>query len=238
MEKKWKVISPQVFYSWIFVTALFWFITAWLTSFWVPSDHAQGNAQRIFYYHVPTAWVSFLGFAFSMYYSVLYLKKRDLYYDSMAAAYATIGWVFTTGVIITGPLWAKPIWGDFWNWSDQRLVSFFVLWLAYAGYILLRSGIADPYKKARFSSILGIVAFLDVPLVYLAIRIWNTPSHPGAVIGGGKKSGMDPAMGITFLTAMIAFTLLFFLLVHLYFHLIQSEHFMHEKNSNKLHSEG
>ncbi len=217
-------LKPGIIKGWAILTWASWVVLAWMTCFWVPSDVSQGVAQRIFYYHVPTAWVSFLGFAISLVYSVLYLRKRNLRHDSLAAAYAIAGWVFTTGVIITGPLWAKPIWGDFWNWSDQRLISFFILWLAYAGYLLMRTGMPDPHKRARFSAVLAIVAFIDVPLVYLAIRIWNTPSHPAAVIGGDEKSGLyDPRMGIAFLTAMIAFQLIFFLTAYLLYRTLEGE---------------
>jgi len=209
---------------WMVATFIFWALTVWMTFFWVPSDTRQGVAQRIFYYHVPTAWVSFLCFTLSFYQSIRYLIQRDLRNDSLASAYAIVGWVFTTGVLITGPLWAKPIWGGFWNWSDQRLVSFFILWMAYAGYMLLRMGIADPQKRARFSAILGIVAFLDVPLVYMAIRIWNPPSHPKAVIGGGAKSGLfNDKMMITFLVALVAFQLLALLISTLYYRFLEQE---------------
>ncbi|MDH5718360.1 MAG: cytochrome c biogenesis protein [Spirochaetia bacterium] len=186
---------------------------AYMVFMWVPSDMFQGIAQRIFYYHVPTAWVSFLGFFLTFLFSILYLKKRDLTYDRRGLVFASLGWVFTTGVMITGPLWAKPIWGDYWNWSDQRLISFFVLWLMYAGYLIFRAGIVEPHKRARFSSVLGIIAFLDVPLVYFAIRIWKTPSHPQAVFAGSKGSGLyDPKMKIAFFFALFLFHAIFFLM--------------------------
>lgn len=214
----------KVLPAWLGITLVLWVLTAWMTFFWVPSDTRQGIAQRIFYYHVPTAWVSGVCFALSFIYSIVYLARRDLRNDSLASAYATVGWVFTTGVLITGPLWAKPIWGGYWNWADQRLVSYFILWMAYAGYLLLRMGVADPQKRARFSAILGIVAFLDVPLVYMAIRIWNPPSHPKAVIGGGAKSGLaSEKMLITFLVSLMAFQLLSLLLSYLYYKFLEQE---------------
>lgn len=209
---------------WMALTLLFWVLTAWMTFFWVESDTRQGIAQRIFYYHVPTAWVSGVCFALSFFYSIVYLARRDLQKDSLASAYATVGWVFTTGVLITGPLWAKPIWGGYWNWADQRLISYFILWMAYAGYLLLRMGVADPQKRARFSAILGIVAFFNVPLVYMAIRIWNPPSHPKAVIGGGAKSGLfDHKMMMAFFVSLIAFQLLSLLLSYLYYRFLEQE---------------
>lgn len=208
---------PVIFYGLSAFTLIAWLCFLILAFFIVPSDAAQGVAQRIFYFHVPTAWVSFTAFAVTFGYSIAYLKSRNLKHDRRAAAYALTGWIFTTGVMITGPLWAKPIWGDFWNWADQRLMSFFVLWLMFAAYIFMRSGIRETDKRARFSSVLGILAFLNVPLVYMAIRIWNTPSHPSAVIAGKKGSGLqDPSMVVTFFVAVFAFHLLMFLLAFLY----------------------
>ncbi|RME90631.1 MAG: cytochrome C assembly protein [Candidatus Hydrogenedentota bacterium] len=190
----------------LWLNGFLWFLFFYMVFFVVPSDAAQGVAQRIFYFHVPTAWVSFTAFTVSFIASIRYLKKRDLQLDKLAAAYAVTGWIFTTGVMITGPLWAKPIWGDFWNWSDQRLMSFFVLWLLFAAYGLLRFSMPDSEKRARFSAVLAILGFLNVPLVYAAIRIWNTPSHPAAVIAGKKGSGLkDPTMLWTFFIGVIAF---------------------------------
>lgn len=192
-------------------------IPVWLFLFplifqFTPSDHMQGLVQKIFYLHVPTAWVSFFGFFLSFVYAIGYLKNRNPKNDYRSAAAAVTGWVFTTGVLITGPIWAKPIWGDWWNWSDQRLVSFFILWLSYSGYLLLRTSIHEPQKRARLSSSISILSFLNVPLVYFAIRLWNTPSHPGPVIAGDENSGMGPEMILTFWYSVFAFTLLFFLL--------------------------
>ena len=209
-EKKDSLFA--IFLIWVFLGSV---LFAWMVFFWVPSDAKQGVAQRIFYYHVPTALVSFLGFFIAFIYSILYLKKRDLSYDRKAAVYAITGWVFTTGVLLTGPLWAKPIWGDFWNWKDQRLISFFVLWLMYAGYMIFRAGIVEPHKRARFSAVLGIIAFLDVPLVYFSIRIWNTAVHPQAILATtNKKAGLfDPSMKITFFFGMFLFLCMFFITV-------------------------
>ncbi len=189
---------------------LAWVLLAWMTFYWVPSDSMQGIAQRIFYYHVPTAWVSGLAFLLAACYSVKTLRTRSLQDDAKAAVYVELGWLFTTGVLITGPLWAKPIWGDFWNWSDQRLITFFILWLTYSGYLVLRATIHDADRRARFSAVVAILAFLNVPLVYFAIRLWNTPSHPSAVIGGGEGSGLkDSRMSLTFWYAVLCFHLLF-----------------------------
>jgi len=217
-KKVW--IKPPVFIGIMVLTALAWALLVLMTFFLVPSDRAQGVIQRIFYYHVPTAWISFIGFFLSFIGSVLYLKTRNLKYDSFAAANAVAGWIFTTGVLITGPLWAKPIWGDFWNWSDQRLVSFFILWMSFASYILLRIGVEDPHKRARFSAILDILATMDLPLVIFAIKIWVTPSHPQPVVGKGI---FDARMGYTLILGVVAFQLLYIVLTLLYYRYLEQQ---------------
>ncbi|MES0490804.1 MAG: cytochrome c biogenesis protein CcsA [Leptospirales bacterium] len=226
MDNANKSVNSAIVYAWIAISALSWLVMAWMVFLWVPSDNLQGIAQRIFYYHVPTAWVSMLGFMIGFIYSILYLWKRDLKFDGSAAAYTITGWVFTTGVIITGPLWAKPIWGDFWNWGDQRLVTFFILWLAFAGYILLRTGIPDPHKRARFSAILNIIAALDVPLVYYAIQIWDTASHPKPI------TVYDMKMKITIYTSVFAFMSMFFLITYLYKRYLKTELMINEKRGS------
>lgn len=207
-------------YSFLFhfgITGVAWIFFLYWVLLHVHPHVEQGNAQRIFYFHVPTAWVSFSGFLISFIYSILYLIKRNTDHDRMATVFAVTGWVFTTGVLITGPLWAKPIWGVFWNWSDERLISFFVLWLAYFSYMILRISISDSSKRARLSAGLSIIAFLNVPLVYFAIRIWNTPAHPGAVIAGGEGSGLgNMDMKVGFWTGVLCFHLLFFLITRVY----------------------
>ena len=212
------------------VVYILWITLAATVCFLVPSDTEQGIAQRIFYFHVPTAWTSFIAFIFAFYYSILYLKKREILDDIKAFSYAKIGWIFTTGVLITGPLWAKPIWGVYWNWADQRLVTFFILWLIFTTYMILRVNILDIYKRARLSAILCILGFIDIPLVYLSIRIWSTPSHPGPVVGGSETSGIDdPSMRIAFWFSFFCFLVLMFLLARIQINHSYIKHTLFEK---------
>ena len=212
------------------ITFALWVFDLWLICFYIPSDSTQGVAQRIFYFHVPTAWVSFIAFTLSFYYSIQYLRKRELSFDLKASSFAFVGWVFTSGVLITGPLWAKPIWGTFWNWSDQRLISFFILWISFVGYLLLRRSILDIDRKARLSSILNIIAFFDVPLVYLSIRIWNTPSHPAPIVGGDRATGLpNPEMRFVLYFSFLCFILLMVLLYKITVRLNEREYLLKEK---------
>jgi len=179
----------------------------YLVGFYAPVEREQGVVQKIFYFHVPSAWVAFLAFFVVFAFSFRYLVSRDKRWDNRAAAAAEVGVMFCTLVIVTGPIWAKPVWGIWWTW-DARLTLTLVLWLIYVSYVLLRHYIADAEKRATLSAVLGIIGFIDVPLVYFAIRWWRT-QHPQPVIGGGGDSGMDPRMAATFWVCVVAFTVLF-----------------------------
>jgi heme exporter protein C len=182
-------------------------VALYMVGFYAPVEREQGVVQKIFYFHVPSAWVSFLAFFVVFVFSFRYITSRDKRWDNRAAAAAEIGVMFCTLVLITGPIWAKPVWGIWWTW-DARLTLTLVLWLIYLAYLLLRHYVVDAEKRATLSAILGIVGFVDVPLVYFAIRWWRT-QHPQPVFGGGDDSGMDPRMAATLWVCVAVFTLLF-----------------------------
>ena len=179
----------------------------YLVFLWVPTEATMGVVQRIFYFHVPLAWVALLAFLVVFVCSILYLWKRDHRWDVRAWASAEVGVVFTTLFLITGSIWAKPIWGVWWTW-DPRLTAALVLWLVYIAYHLVRAYTADRDRGARFAAVVGIVGFLDVPVVALAITLWRT-QHPSPVIFEG---GLEPAMMATLMTGLVAFTALYALL--------------------------
>ncbi len=174
---------------------------------YVPTDKEMGIVQRIFYFHVPLAWVAFFAFFLVFLGGILYLRNRDRKWDLFASASAEIGIVFTTLVLITGSIWAKPIWGVWWTW-DARLTTALVLWLIYVAYFIVRSYITEEERRARFAAIVGIVGFIDVPIVALAITLSRT-QHPGPLIFQG---GLAPPMVFTLMICIIAFTVFYFLL--------------------------
>ncbi len=178
-----------------------------LIFFYAPIESEMGIVQKIFYVHVPLAWNAFLGFGFVFFYSFRYLATRNPRYDRRAVSAAEVGVLFTTLVLITGPIWAKPVWGIWWTW-DARLTLTLVLWLIYVGYLLLRRYIESPERRAVLAAVVGVTGFIDVPLVYFAIRWWRT-QHPQPVIAGGEDSGLDPAMKLTLWVCVAAFTCLF-----------------------------
>jgi heme exporter protein C len=182
-----------------------------------PTERTMGVVQKIFYFHVPSAWVAFLAFFIVFISSILYLTRTEKKWDDLAASAAAVGTVFCSYVLISGPVWAKPVWGVWWTW-DLRLTLTLVLWLIFVGYLMLRQYITAPEKKATYCAVLGIFGFIDVPLVYLSIRFWRT-QHPSPVFAGGADSGLDPAMRTTFIVCMLSFTILFAWLLQLRFRL-------------------
>jgi heme exporter protein C len=169
-------------------------------------------AQRIFYFHVPSAWVGFLAFLVTFVASIAHLWNGGRQWDVMALSSVEIGLIFTTMVVFTGPLWAKPTWGVWWVWSDPKLSTVAVLWLIYFAYLMLRNTVEDEARRARLAAVLGIVGFLDVPIVFGAVRWWGqSVAHP-IVFGTGGLSD-SPRMLTTFLFCLGTFTLVYVVLL-------------------------
>ena len=167
----------------------------------------MGDIQRIFYYHVPSAWTSFLLFFVNFIASVTYLIRRKPATDAFALATAEVGVVFCTVVLITGPIWARPVWGIWWTW-DLRLTLTLVLWLIYVSYLVLRR-FSTSSQTPKLAAVVAILGALDVPLVYFSIWFFRT-QHPSPVIGGGGS--LDPRMAHVLLINWAAFSCLAWLL--------------------------
>jgi heme exporter protein C len=171
-----------------------------------PTEQTMGEVQRIFYYHVPSAWTAFLLFLINFLASVFYLIRRNDRADIIALVSAEVGVVFCTVVLVTGPIWARPVWGIWWTW-DLRLTTTLVLWLIYVAYLMLRrfsSGSQTPLVAA----VLAVFGALDVPLVYFSIWYFRT-QHPSPVIG--KGGSLDPRMAYVLLINWAAFLCLAFM---------------------------
>jgi heme exporter protein C len=174
---------------------------------YAPTERVQGNVQRIFYLHLPLAWIAYLSFFIVFVGSVLYLWRRADRWDHLAHAAAEVGVVFTTLVLITGSIWARPIWGTWWSW-DARLTTTLVLWFIYVGYLMLRSYVVEERRAARYAAVLGIVGFLDVPIIHQSVTWWRT-LHPEPVVLAPGGPAMPPSMLLTFGLSMVAFTVFF-----------------------------
>ena len=184
--------------------------------FVAPTESTMGDIQRIFYYHVPSAWTAFACFIANFFASIAYLKNPRPRTDAFAVAAAEVGLVFCTVVLVTGPLWAKPVWGIWCTW-DARLTSTLVLWLIYVSYLLLRR-FSSGEQKATLAAALAVFGFVDVIFVYMSIR-WFRTQHPQPVIGGGEGSGLHPDMLFALLVNFAAFLALAGLLISLRYRL-------------------
>jgi len=177
-------------------------IYAFYQAIWVaPMERTMGDVQRIFYYHVPSAWTAFLLFTVNLVASVVYLISRNAKADALAVVSAEVGVVFCTVVLVTGPIWARPVWGIWWTW-DLRLTLTLVLWLIYVSYLVLRR-FSSSGQTPVIAAVLAIFGMLDIPLVYFSIWFFRT-QHPQPVMGNGGS--IDPRMLHAFFVNLIAFT--------------------------------
>ena len=183
----------------------------WCIFIYVPTEKVQGIVQRIFYFHVSAAMTMFLAFFVVFVASIVYLWKTSLWWDHVAASAAELGVIFCSLVLITGPIWARPIWGVWWTW-DPTLTLTLVLWLIYVAYLMLRVDVHDA-NRARFAAVLGIIGFVDVPIIRWSVEKWRTLHPKPVVIQEGGTSGLPPSMMLTFLLTLTAFWLLFFWLL-------------------------
>ncbi|MDQ3785036.1 MAG: cytochrome c biogenesis protein CcsA [Actinomycetota bacterium] len=168
-----------------------------------------GQLQRIFYLHVPSAWVAYIAFATVFIASIAYVRTGARRWDLLAHSAAELGVVFSSLVLVTGPIWARPVWGTWWQW-DARLTSALVMWLTYAGYLLFRGLADDGSQIARSAAVVGIAGFINVPFVHFSVRWFRTLHPSGPAVGdAGGGSTLGGAELLAFFSALIAFTLLF-----------------------------
>ena len=178
-----------------------------LAMIWVPPHEIMGDVQRIFYFHVASAWIAYVAFIVTFITSIVYMKTKDLKWDNWAVSSAEIGVVFTTLAILTGPMWARAIWGEFWRWEDLKLLMTLVLWLVFIAYLALRANVQSRRTKATLASVFSVIGMLCIPLSFAANRIW-TQYHPTVIAsdqGEIVTEGMVPAL----IVAVFAMTFLY-----------------------------
>jgi heme exporter protein C len=173
------------------------------------TERVMGDIQRIFYVHLPLAWVGFVAFGHSCWAGIQYLRTGRREWDTVGAAAAEIGVLFATLVIITGSLWARPVWGTWWTW-DPQLSTYLILWLIYAGYLVLRTAAGDDPRKARFAAVFAIVGFVDVPLVWMSARYLRALSP---VIFTTHSLGLAPTMAWALAAGLVAWSVFYVVLV-------------------------
>jgi heme exporter protein C len=185
-------------------------IATGMVFFYAPLETTMGAVQKVFYFHVSAGWVGMLSFLATTICGIIYLLERNMKWDLAGQAGVEIGLVFTLVCIVSGSIWARPTWNTWWIW-DPRLTTAAIMALIYAAYLMLRQGIEEPERRARFAAVYAIVGFISVPLTFLSIRLFRT-IHPLIIASGGDSQGlfaMTPRMTQTFLFSLLAFSILF-----------------------------
>jgi heme exporter protein C len=193
------------------VTIVLLVIATYMVFFYAPMERVMGQVQRVFYFHVAAGWVGMLGFLVAAIAGGVYLKNSRRYWDIVSLAAVEIGMVFAFINVVTGAIWARPIWNTWWTW-DPRLTTATIMLLIYAAYLMLRAGIEDPDRRARFGAVYAIVGFLSVPLTFFSARLFRT-IHP-VVIGSNQPGAegafdMTPLMLQAFMFSLLTFSFIF-----------------------------
>lgn len=181
---------------------------------WAPPDAYQGQVQRIMYLHVPSILTAYLAFVVVFISSILYLWRGTLRWDEIAHASAEIGVLFTGVTLITGAIWGKPTWGVWWTW-DARLTTTAILFLIYVGYLMLRAFVEERSRGARYAAVVGILGFLDIPIIHMSVEWWRTLHQPSSL----KRGAIDPVMMVPLVINLAAFTILYLYLMSQRLHL-------------------
>lgn len=186
-------------------------ISTYLALFFAPTERVMGEVQRVFYFHIGTAWTALLGFILAALFSVIYLVTRNLKWDRYQVAAIEVSLVFFLITIVLGSIWARPVWNTWWTW-DPRLTTATITELIYIAYFMLRQGIDDPDRRARFGAVYALIGGISAPITFFAIRLFRT-IHPVVIAGANPEAegtfSMTPDMLTTFFFALIAFTVLF-----------------------------
>lgn len=203
--------APRTLKGLSLFTVLLFLAALAMVLFYAPEEAVMGQVQRVFYFHVSAAWVGGLAFLVTAVAGGIYLVKGEAKWDRLAQSSVEVGVVFTLIAIVAGSIWARPIWNTWWTW-DPRLVTTTIMELVYLAYIMLRQGIEDPDRRARFAGVYGIIGFISVPITFLSIRFLRT-IHP-VVIGGSDPTAqgtfdMTPRMLQTFMFSLMTFTFIY-----------------------------
>ncbi len=190
------------------ITGVMMLVNLYLIFMVAPTDSVLGHVQRVFYFHVPIAIMSFLAFFVVFIGSLMYLIKRTPKWDAVAHASAEVGVVFVTLALLTGIIWARPVWNTWWTW-EPRLTTTMILWLIYVAYLMVRSYAPSQSKGAIYAAVVGIIGFIDVPIVYYSV-VWWRSIHPSPVVGPFAQSdALDGTMALILLYSLITFVFFF-----------------------------
>ena len=184
-------------------------VTIYMVFMWVPTEQNLGVSQRIFYVHVPLGWIGMVSIFVVGIASVIHLLTKKNLWDAIAYSAAELGIIFATLILITGAVWAKPVWGVWWSW-DPKLTTTLILWFVYVGYLMVRSFSPRGSQGRRYASVVALLGAIDAPIIYLASIWWRT-AHPNLNIGplAESDSDLDSKMYITFFVSLITFTIFY-----------------------------
>ena len=199
---------PSLKTSLAMITGVMMLVDLYFIFMVAPTDSVLGHVQRVFYFHVPIAVMSFLAFFVVFIGSLMYLIKRTSKWDAIAHASAEVGVVFVTLALLTGIIWARPVWNTWWTW-EPRLTTTMILWLIYVAYLMVRSYAPSPSKGAIYAAVVGIVGFVDVPIVYYSV-VWWRSIHPSPVVGPfAQADALDGTMALILLFSFVTFLFFF-----------------------------
>ncbi|MCR6108782.1 cytochrome c biogenesis protein CcsA [Bacillus sp. A301a_S52] len=188
-------------------------ISLYLVFIWSPVERVMGPVQKIFYFHVASAWNAFFAFFIVFIFSLLYIVTKKRSFDLIAGVSGEIGVIFTAIVLTTGPIWARSAWNTWWTW-EPRLTTTLILFFMYVAYIMVRNLDMEWQKRSRLAAVFGIIGFANVPIVYMSIRWWESNLHPVVVSEGTETGGgLDPGMLVTLIFTVMTLTLVYIVLL-------------------------
>ena len=195
----------------LILSVLMMLVATYMIFVWVPTEQNLGVSQRIFYIHVPLAWIGMVSIVLVGGASLVHLSTKDDKWDAIAYSAAEIGVVFATLILITGAIWAKPVWGVWWTW-DPKLTTTLILWFIYVSYLMVRAYADEGSQVRRYASVVALIGVIDAPLIYLASVWWRT-AHPDLNIGPLADQSLDSRMMVTFLVSLLGFTIFYLCLL-------------------------
>mgnify|MGYP003964172237 FL=1 len=214
----------------ITITFLIFTYMLWMIFWWIPIDISQGPVAKTVFIHVPLAWCSMIAIIIVAFSSIYYLFSKKIFWDNLAQSTAEVGVMFGVLALISGIIWAKPIWGVWWT-GEAKLTTTLILILIYAAYILFRSLYTNSIQMKNIAAIIAVIGAIDSPIIYFAANLWQE-AHPVTVIGplSREESSFGADYGITLLVSVIAFTLLFVLLTQLRYKVIKIDNLINLKD--------
>ncbi|MQG38731.1 MAG: cytochrome C assembly protein [SAR202 cluster bacterium] len=204
----------NIYLGFISLSSVLMVVSLYMSLIWAPTEITLGDSQRIFYIHIPLAWLGMLSVIILAVFSIAYLITRNIKWDNLAYSTAELGFILITLVLVTGMIWSKAEWTVWWTW-DPKLTTTVILWFIYLSYIMLRTYGPSDLRGASYGAVLGIIGAIDVPMIYMAANWWSS-AHPELNIGplSNESSSVNSEMMMTLLVSLIAYTMLYIIILN------------------------